>query len=53
MNPIEANKKISEKVVFNNLKESREKQKPSYNLGQLVHQLGQLQQLLNESLAKR
>ena len=35
MTPIRASKKINEKVVYNNLKDNREKQKPKFQLGQL------------------
>ena len=36
MKPIDASKKSNEKVVYNNLKDDREKQKPKFELGQLV-----------------
>ena len=36
MTPIQASKKSNEKIVFNNLKDDREKQRPKYKLGQLV-----------------
>ena len=36
MTPIQASKKTNEKLVFSNLKDDREKQKPKYKLGQLV-----------------
>ena len=34
--PIQASKKLNEKVVYNNLRDDREKQKPNFKLGQLV-----------------
>ena len=36
MTPIQASKKINEKVVYNNLQDERQKQKPKFQLGQLV-----------------
>ena len=36
MTPIQASKKSNEKIVYNNLKDNRVKQKPKYRLGQLV-----------------
>ena len=36
MTPIQASKKSNQKLVYNNLKDDREKQKPKYKLGQLV-----------------
>ena len=36
MTPIQASKKSNEKLVYNNLKDDREIQKPKYKLGQLV-----------------
>ena len=36
LKPIDASKKSNEKVVHNNLKDDREKQKPKFKLGQLV-----------------
>ena len=36
MKPIDASKKSNQKLVYNNLKDDREKQKPKYKLGQLV-----------------
>ena len=36
MTPVQASKKSNEKVVYNNLKDDREIQKPKYKLGQLV-----------------
>ena len=36
MKPIDAFKKSNEKIVYNNLKDDREIQKPKYKLGQLV-----------------
>ena len=36
MKPIDASKKSDEKVVYNNLKDDREKQQPKFKLGQLV-----------------
>ena len=36
MKPTDASKKSIEKVVYNNLKNPREIQKPNLNLGQLV-----------------
>ena len=36
MKPIDASRKSNQKLVYNNLKDDREKQKPKYKLGQLV-----------------
>ena len=36
MTPIQASKKSNEKIVYNNLKDKREIQKPKFKLGQLV-----------------
>ena len=36
MTPIQASKKSNEKVVYNNLKDNREVQRPKFKLGQLV-----------------
>ena len=36
MTPIQASKKINEKIVYSNLQDKREKQKPKFKLGQLV-----------------
>ena len=36
MTPIQASKKTNEKLVYNNLKDNREKQKPKFKFGQLV-----------------
>ena len=36
MTPVQATKKTNGKVVYNNLKDNREIQKPKYKLGQLV-----------------
>ena len=36
MTPIQASKKVNEKLVFNNLKDNREIQKPKFKLGQLI-----------------
>ena len=36
MTPIQASKKVNEKLVYSNLKDDRQKQKPKYNLSQLV-----------------
>ena len=36
MKPIDASKKSNQKLVYNNLKDDREVQKPKFNLGQLV-----------------
>ena len=36
MTPVQASKKSNEKIVYNNLKDNRVKQKPKYRLGQLV-----------------
>ena len=36
MTPVQASKKSNEKIVYNNLKDNRVKQKPNYRLGQLV-----------------
>ena len=36
MTPVQASKKSNEKIVCNNLKDNRVKQKPKYRLGQLV-----------------
>ena len=36
MTPIPASKNINEKVVYNNLRDNRETQKPKFKLGQLV-----------------
>ena len=36
MTPNQASKKSNQKLVYNNLKDDREKQKPKYKLGQLV-----------------
>ena len=36
MTPIQASKKSNEKIVFNNLRDDRQKQRPKYELGQLV-----------------
>ena len=36
MTPIQASKKVNEKLVYNNLKDNREIQKPKFKLGQLV-----------------
>ena len=35
MTPIQASGKSKEKVVYNNFKDKREKQKPNFKLGQL------------------
>ena len=36
MTPIQASKKINEKLVFSNLRDDREKQQPKYKLGQVI-----------------
>ena len=36
MKPIDASKKSNEKLVYNNIKDDRDKQLPKYKLGQLV-----------------
>ena len=36
MTPLQASKKSNEKLVYSNLKDNREVQKPKYKLGQLV-----------------
>ena len=36
MTPIQASKKSNEKLVYSNLRDDREKQKPKYKLGQIV-----------------
>ena len=36
MTPLKASKKSSEKLVYNNLKDKREIQKPKFKLGQLI-----------------
>ena len=36
MTPIQASKKSNEKIIFDNLKDDRVKQKPKFKLGQLV-----------------
>ena len=36
MTPIQASKKSNEKIVYSNLQDKRQKQKPKYKLGQLV-----------------
>ena len=36
MTPIQASKKLNEKLVYSNLQDNREKQKPKFQLGQLV-----------------
>ena len=36
MTPTQASKKVNEKIVYNNLKDNREVQKPKFNLGQLI-----------------
>ena len=36
MKPIDASRKSNQKLVYNNLKDDREKQKPKFKLGQLV-----------------
>ena len=36
MTPIQASKKVNEKLVYNNLKDNRDIQKPKFKLGQLV-----------------
>ena len=36
MTPIQASKKSNEKIVFDNLRDVREKQQPKYKLGQIV-----------------
>ena len=36
MTPIQASKKSNQKLVYNNLKDDRDKQLPEYKLGQLV-----------------
>ena len=36
MTPIQASKKSNEKIVFDNLRDDRQKQRPKYKLGQLV-----------------
>ena len=36
MTPVQASKKTNEKIVFDNLRDDREKQQPKYKLGQLV-----------------
>ena len=36
MTPIQASKKSNQKIVFDNLRDDREKQQPKYKLGQLV-----------------
>ena len=36
MKPIDASRKSNQKLVYNNLKDDREKQKPKYKLRQLV-----------------
>ena len=36
MTPIQASKKLNQKLIYNNLKDDREVQNPKFNLGQLV-----------------
>ena len=36
MTPVQASKKVNEKLVHNKLKDNREIQKPKFQLGQLV-----------------
>ena len=36
MTPIQASKKSNKKIVFDNLRDDREKQQPKYKLGQVV-----------------
>ena len=36
MTPIQASKKLNEKIVYNNLKDNREVRKPKFKLGDLV-----------------
>ena len=36
MTPIQASKKVIEKLVYSNFQDRRVKQQPDYNLGQLV-----------------
>ena len=36
MTPIQASKKVNEKLIYSNLKDDRQKQKPKYKLSQLV-----------------
>ena len=36
MTPIQASKKVNEKLVYSNLQDKRQKQKPNFKLGQLV-----------------
>ena len=36
MTPIQASKKVNEKLVYSNLQDKRQKQKPKFKLGQLV-----------------
>ena len=36
LTPIQASKKLNEQLVFNNLQNKRQKQKPKHKLGQLV-----------------
>ena len=36
MTPIQASKKVNEKIVYNNLKDNREVREPKFNLGQFV-----------------
>ena len=36
MTPVQASKKSNEKIVYNNLRDDKEKQQPKYKLGQLV-----------------
>ena len=36
MTPIQASKKVNEKLVYSNLQDKRQKQKPKFQLGQLV-----------------
>ena len=36
MTPVQASKKSNEKILYNNLRDDREKQQPKYKLGQLV-----------------
>ena len=37
MTPVQASKKSNEKAVFDNLRDDRQKQRPKYKLGDLVH----------------
>ena len=47
MSPIQASKKLNEKIVLNNLRDRGEKQTPKFNLGQLVR-VGDIKKVCSE-----